>query len=87
MESVEFLFLNRQKSYIKIQGLINIFLDKCNAKAGYITPPSKKKINKNKKIKNHRSSSLAHFQTELSSIHTLILMFGPQAQKRPEMKS
>lgn len=43
MESVEFLFLNRQKSYIKIQGLINIFLDKCNAKAGYITPPSKKK--------------------------------------------
>lgn len=66
MESVEFLFLNRQKSYIKIQGLINIFLDKCNAKAGYITPPLQKK--KSKKKKNHRSSSLAHFQTELSSI-------------------
>lgn len=41
-----------------------------------ISPPPPKK-------KNHRSSSLAHFQTELSSI----LMFGPQAQKRPEMKS
>lgn len=52
MESVEFLFLNRQKSYIKIQGLINIFLDKCNAKAGYITPPPppKNKIKKKKKI-------------------------------------
>lgn len=50
MESVEFLFLNRQKSYIKIQGLINIFLDKCNAKAGYITPPLQKKKSKKKKI-------------------------------------
>lgn len=49
MESVEFLFLNRQKSYIKIQGLINIFLDKCNAKAGYITPPPSKKQNQKKK--------------------------------------
>lgn len=53
-----------------------------------ISPPLQKTKNKkNQKKKNHRSSSLAHFQTELSSIHTLILMFGPQAQKRPEMKS
>lgn len=50
-------------------------------------PPLQKKSKKKIKKKNHRSSSLAHFQTELSSIHTLILMFGPQAQKRPEMKS
>lgn len=58
MESVEFLFLNRQKSYIKIQGLINIFLDKCNAKAGYITPLQKTKQKKNQKKK--KITEVAH---------------------------